>query len=260
MEAEDAERLDLFLLAANGIADADHQRAVFLSFIGPKAYKLHASLVAPRKPGDISYADLGEDNVGSPVPTSLGVVSAFQVPHKGCPQGVDYNVYGGTARAETTLWVWRCAGRHVTRPLSLQSEMHPATPGRTRGEARLQEGPRAHFRRGDNGEELQGAAVAHRESSTGPESVAPALNQDTECFRCGRSNHKPASCKFKKARCHNCGQVGHLKASPSAGPAEEGDKSKKRKESVKTVNSAGLRRRDSIASPAAQAQPIMVDV
>ena len=30
------------------------------------------------------------------------------------------------------------------------------------------------------------------------------------CYRCGRSDHKPAQCPIKGLRCHNCGKVGHL--------------------------------------------------
>ena len=30
------------------------------------------------------------------------------------------------------------------------------------------------------------------------------------CYRCGRSDHKPAQCPIKGLRCHNCGKVRHL--------------------------------------------------
>ena len=55
--AQYAERLGHFLVA-NGITENERNRAVLLSVIGPKAYKLLGSLVAPEKPGDKSYADL----------------------------------------------------------------------------------------------------------------------------------------------------------------------------------------------------------
>ena len=31
------------------------------------------------------------------------------------------------------------------------------------------------------------------------------------CYRCGNTGHKPAHCKFLKAKCHGCGKIGHLK-------------------------------------------------
>ena len=44
-------------MLVNGITDGDRKRAVFLSVIGPKAYKLLTSLLAPIKPEEKSYVD-----------------------------------------------------------------------------------------------------------------------------------------------------------------------------------------------------------
>ena len=59
MDAEYAERLGHFL-TANGITDGDKKRAVFLSVICPKAYKLLGNLIAPAKPGEKWYEELVE--------------------------------------------------------------------------------------------------------------------------------------------------------------------------------------------------------
>ena len=45
---------------ANGINDVSKKRSIFLSAIGPKAYQLLASLIAPEKPGVKTYAELKE--------------------------------------------------------------------------------------------------------------------------------------------------------------------------------------------------------
>ena len=45
-------------LAANGITDAERKRDIFLAVIGPNAYKLLSSLVAPEKPGEKTFTDL----------------------------------------------------------------------------------------------------------------------------------------------------------------------------------------------------------
>ena len=34
--------------------------------------------------------------------------------------------------------------------------------------------------------------------------------EPTSCYRCGRSNHLAADCKFKDARCHLCRKTGHI--------------------------------------------------
>ena len=51
------ERLEQYLIA-NGVEDAGKKRAVFLSTIGPQAYKLLSGLVAPAAPSEKPYQDL----------------------------------------------------------------------------------------------------------------------------------------------------------------------------------------------------------
>ncbi len=51
------ERLEHFL-CANAITNEERKRAVFLSTIGPKVYKLLCSLLSPVKPVDKSFAEL----------------------------------------------------------------------------------------------------------------------------------------------------------------------------------------------------------
>ena len=53
------ERLQQYL-AANKIEDADQRRAVLLSVCGPATYRLIRSLVSPRKPTELKFAELVE--------------------------------------------------------------------------------------------------------------------------------------------------------------------------------------------------------
>ena len=47
------------------------------------------------------------------------------------------------------------------------------------------------------------------------------------CFRCNKTSHNAASCRFKSARCHQCRKTGHIKAAcrSSQHPAKGGVKS-----------------------------------
>ena len=83
-----AERLGHFL-TANGITDGDKKRAVFLSVIGPKAYKLLGSLIAPAKPGrqDVRRVSGGDDAASQP--TALRDCTEVQVPHTATTAGRD---------------------------------------------------------------------------------------------------------------------------------------------------------------------------
>ena len=51
------ERLENFLVA-NNITSAEKKQATFLAVIGPSAYRILRSLVAPEKPNEKSYTDL----------------------------------------------------------------------------------------------------------------------------------------------------------------------------------------------------------
>ena len=51
------ERLELYFVA-NDIDQAEKKRAVFLTVCGPATYKLVRNLVAPKKPAEVSYAEL----------------------------------------------------------------------------------------------------------------------------------------------------------------------------------------------------------
>ena len=53
------ERLQQYL-AANKIEDADQRRAVLLSMCGPATYRLIRSLVSPKKPIELKFAELVE--------------------------------------------------------------------------------------------------------------------------------------------------------------------------------------------------------
>ena len=44
-----------------------------------------------------------------------------------------------------------------------------------------------------------------------PHKPTQSKSEATYC-RCGKSGHKPVSCRYKEATCHFCGKVGHLKS------------------------------------------------
>ena len=60
----------------------------------------------------------------------------------------------------------------------------------------------------------QGMEAAARDTLQlkGSEGVVHVVNRKLEkpSYRCGRSNHAPASCKFREAVCHVCGKKGHI--------------------------------------------------
>ena len=55
-----------------------------------------------------------------------------------------------------------------------------------------------------NLETLQGSQVL-------PSEEIHKVSNPASCFCCGKSNHSPFNCQFKRARCYNCGSSKNIK-------------------------------------------------
>ena len=71
------ERLEQYLIA-NGVENANKKHAIFLSTIGPQAYKLLSSLVAPAAPGEKTYEELVQAMTDHHSPTPSEIVQRYR--------------------------------------------------------------------------------------------------------------------------------------------------------------------------------------
>ena len=55
------------------------------------------------------------------------------------------------------------------------------------------------------------------------------------CFCCGKGSHPPAKCKFKEAKCHQCGKVGHIKPVYRSRPVDKADQTPTRQRNTHCV-------------------------
>ena len=207
-----AERLDHFL-AANGITDAAKKKAAFLAVIGPKAYKLLGSLVAPGKPGDKSYAD---------------VVKLMSDHHNPKPSEIVQRYKFHTLVQEPRLPIAKYVAelRSLGQTCGFGGMLEVMIRDRLvcginddRIQRRLLSETALDFKKAfeialsmetaeKNARELQSqrcAAGSLPRTRTGIFKVTPE-----PCYRCGKPDHKSALCPFKSVHCHNCGKVGHL--------------------------------------------------
>ena len=58
---------------------------------------------------------------------------------------------------------------------------------------------------------LQGTLPLTRIPGTVTQPEVLKVRSTHPCFCYGKTNHAPAKCKFKDAKCHHCGKVGHIK-------------------------------------------------
>ena len=214
-----AERLEHFM-AANGITDGDRKKAVFLSVIGPKAYKLLASLVAPAKPGEKDYADLVKIMTDHQSPPPSEIVQRFK-----------FHTMVRSPRESIATFVagLRSVGQHCGFGDALEDMIRDrlvcgVNDDRIQRRLLAERETKLDFKRAL--ELAQGMEMADKNSrelqthtsaellTAGSEGVCKVTSgadaRLTPCYRCGKSNHQPATCRFKTASCHNCGKVGHL--------------------------------------------------
>ena len=231
-----AERLEHFF-AANGITSNDKKRSVFLTVIGARAYKQLRSLIAPAKPGETDFATLSEamKNHYSPAPSEI--VQRFKFNSRFRRQGESVSTFVAELRAiaefcnfgdtlklmirdrlvcgindentqrlllaekeltyDKALEIARSQEAAAQNVLTLRGMRNRVGPSPTQGP------PMEPINAVKSGKQPAGQAAPgdqrHTRDSTKP------------CYRCGNTGHKPAQCKFLKAKCHGCGKVGHLK-------------------------------------------------
>ena len=185
------------------------QQSVLLSVVGPETYKLLSSLIAPEKPGDKTFQDLvwvlGEHY--NPEPSEI--VQRYKFHTRSRKQGetitkfiAELRVLAQYCNFGTTLSALRdrlvCGINDENMQRRLLSEKTLTFDKALELSLSMETAKK-------NAEELQGVQAP---------AVPPVINKvhnttGSTCYRCGK-NHEPDKCKFKVARCYNCGKIGHI--------------------------------------------------
>ena len=92
------ERLEQYLIA-NGVEHAGKKLRVFLSTIGPQAYKLLSSLVTPAAPSEKSYQELVQAMTDHHSPPPLEIVQRYRFHTRFQQQGETVTTYMSELRA-----------------------------------------------------------------------------------------------------------------------------------------------------------------
>lgn len=235
-----AERLGHFLVA-NGITEDERKRAVLLSVIGPKAYKLLGSLVAPKKPGEKSYAELVKVMTDHYNPLPSEIVQRFKFHTRVRREGESMAAYVAGLRALGQT----CGFGDMLDDMLRDRLVCGVNDRRIQHRLLTETETKLTFKRAlelaqsmetadKNSRELQSHASAP--VSEGEVRKVNSAGVTLRCYRCGKAGHKPAHCPCKSARCYNCGKTGHLRAVCRADKkATERNFSKNRDGQVRTV-------------------------
>ena len=230
---EYSERFEMFLLA-NGIAEADRKRAVFLATIGGPAYKLLRSLLGESvktKP----FADLVKAMKDHLQPEPNQIAERFHFFKRDRKQGESVGDYiaelrrlserCGFGEALNTYlrdrFVCGLASERIqqklltVKDLTLEVALSTARSFETASrDAKMLHGGSvggspAVRQLGDAQEE----ECIHRlyQNQTGRQRPNTGGKDTRECYRCGAQGHLANACPFSKAKCHRCGKVGHIR-------------------------------------------------
>ena len=214
------ERLEQYLIA-NEVENADKKLAIFLSTIGPQAYKLLSSLVAPESPGEKAYADLVKAMTDHHSPPPSEIVQRYRFNTRFRQQGETVAMYVSELRA---LAQWCNFGDSLENMLrdrlvvgidneAIQRRLLSETTLTFKKALELAQGLEAAAK---NAREIQNGTTGIKNGRSGSsqegqrtESVGKLTTN--VCYRCEKVGHFAWQCPFMNAKCHNCGKVGPIK-------------------------------------------------
>ena len=205
------ERTSLYF-SANDVPDAK-KVAVLLSTIGVPTYSLLSDLVAPDPPGEKSLAEIVEALCRHFEPKRTVIAERFHF-HKR-DQATGEGVHGGLRRSaqETRdpLQLRRHARRHTPRSVCVRPMF-----GGDATSIDLEERAVLYRKAMDVALAMEAAERETKALKPAASTIHKFASQDSRrkerssCYRCGRSNHGPADCRFREADCRNCGKKGHI--------------------------------------------------
>ena len=215
----------VYFFQANGITDQSKKKAMLLAMIGPSAYKLLHSLVAPTKPDEKSYNELVAAMAKHHNPAPSEIVQRFRFNSRSRKEGESVATYLSEFRLLAEHCNFRdnlddmlrdrlvCGIENKSIQKRLLSEV-TLTLKKATELALAMETAEA------NAETLQGTSGRNGVQ----ELKQPVLRMQTKqserhsgckysgaCFRCEQKSHKAPKCPFKEYKCLICGKVGHLK-------------------------------------------------
>lgn len=231
------ERFEQFL-AANDVPDGK-KVPVFLSVIGAKTYSLLKNLVSPEQPSSKAYTHLVSTLTNHLSPQPLVIAERYRFHQRNQLAHESISDYAAELRRLSNTCKFGAFLSEALRDKFVCGLQSRVVQKRLLSEADLtfdrafdcaiamelaDKDTRVMEMKGEaafrGGEVNQVSA-----SSTGYSSRTPKQHSRSQrkphfsnskqrkvCYRCGKGDHDPSTCKYKTYKCNNCGKVGHLAA------------------------------------------------
>ncbi|KAK0156517.1 hypothetical protein N1851_000186 [Merluccius polli] len=200
---------------ANGIDDGEKQRAILISVVGPATYKLIRNLVSPEKPSSKTYDQIATlmKNHFNPKPSEI--VQRYKFDSRSRQPSETVSSYVAELRRlahdcnfGTTL-EQRLRDRLVcgVNDDRIQRRLLSETDVTFEKAFKIAVAAEAASK---NVQDLQTKAPLACNSVKTEGKERKGDWKKRECYRCHGKQHSAFECKFKEAKCHSCGKVGHI--------------------------------------------------
>ncbi len=212
------ERIDHFF-TANEITDKDKMRSVFLVSVGAKTYRLIRSLVAPGDPKDLTYEELATIVGEHYQPKPSVIVQRFKFNTRLQQQGETISVFLAELRRLSEYCEFGSTLDEMLRDRLVCGTRDDKIQRRLLAEPKLTLKRAVDLAIAIETSEKD-ALDLKQNTPVGP--VGSPVNtisqdtrqkpQDTTSVKCSRCDgkHTPSECRFKDAKCHACGKLGHI--------------------------------------------------
>ena len=197
-------RIELYFVA-NELGE-DQRVPTFLSVNGSKTYALLQDLLGPVKPSEKMFAELKQGLEGHYKPKKVVIVERIHF-HRRSQAAQEFVMENVTELRRLTA---NCNfGDYLDQALRDRFVCGLLSDSIRR---RLLTESDLSFTRTE--EKVQGMEAVAKDTLElkGSEAAVHVMTRKQEqlCYRCGRSNHAPASCKIRDAVCHACGKMGPI--------------------------------------------------
>ncbi len=240
-----SERLEHYFVA-NQFENDSRKRAIFLMVIGPTAFRLLRSLVAPAKLQDKTLKELVDKLKEHYCPQPSAIVQRLKFFTRVQQPGEYVATYVSQLRSlaeycnfqavlndmlrdrlvcgirDTQIQRRLLSKRDLTFETALQEAL--AQEAAAKNALVLQEtGASVGEVTVDDGAEKEAVHRVDKRDARRPPSAwqSQFSNDGGPCYRCGQLGHSAARCRFRTAKCHQCGKTGHIRTVCRSKPKDQ---------------------------------------
>ena len=202
------ERVSLYF-AANDVADGK-KVPVLLSSIGATTYVILSDLLAPTKPGEKSFDEISTALCSHFEPKRSVITERFHFHKRDQAAGETISDFDAALRKLAIHCQFGDTLQDTLRDRFVCGLRHDAIQRRLLSESDLTYKKALEISRG-----MEAADKDTKSFKTTDPMIKKIGSRfqnaaGRNCYRCGRSNHTAATCKFKDAKCLKCGKQGHI--------------------------------------------------